>query len=119
MRRYLIDENLSPAYCEQLHYHEPSLTVLRVGDKGAPARSTQDPEILKWCEENKFTLVTNDRKTIPKHFADHLASGHHVLGVFMIKRNVSMGAILEELVQIAEDSHEDKFLDQLIYIPLY
>ncbi len=118
MRRYLIDENLSPAYRTQLLYHGSSLTVLGVGDEGAPARSTKDPEILKWCEENKFTLVTNDRKTIPKHLADHLASGHHVLGVFMIKRNVSMGAILEELVRIAENSHEDEFLDQLIFIPL-
>ena len=118
MRRYLIDEDISPAYRTQLLYHKPSLTVLRVGDEGAPARGTQDPDILKWCEENKFTLVTNDRSTIPKHLSDHIASGHHVLGVFMIKRNVPMGAILDELILITAASREDEFLDRFVYIPL-
>ena len=50
MRRYLIDENISPEYRTQLLYHEPSLTVLVIGDEGAPVRSTSDPEILVWCQ---------------------------------------------------------------------
>ena len=36
MRRFLIDENISPEYRTQLLRHEPSLTVLAVGDEGAP-----------------------------------------------------------------------------------
>lgn len=118
MRRYLIDENISPEYRTQLLYHESSLTVLAIGDDGAPAKRTPDPEILKWCEQHNFTLVTNDRKTIPQHLFDHLTAGHHVPGVFMIKRNVRMGAILSELIRIAETSHEDEFLDQIVFIPL-
>ena len=31
MRRFLIDENISPQYRTQLLYHEPSLTVLVIG----------------------------------------------------------------------------------------
>ena len=118
MRRYLIDENLSPAYRDQLHYHEPSLTVLRVGDVGAPARSTQDPEILKWCEQNDFTLVTKDPNTIPKHLSDHLAAGHHVPGIIMINRGVPMRTILDDLILIAGVSDEDEYIDQIVFIPL-
>ena len=118
MRRYLIDENLSPAYRTQLLYHEPSLTVLRVGDEGAPARSTQDPEILKWCEQNNFNLVTKDPNTIPKHFYDHLAAGHHVPGIILINSGVPMGTILDDLILIAGASDEDEYIDQIIYIPL-
>ena len=117
MRRYLIDENLSPAYREQLRYHEPSLTVLRVGDEGAPPRSTQDPEILKWCEQNNFILVTKDPNTIPKHFSDHWKAGHHVPGIIMINSSVPSGAILDDLILIAGASRKDEFLDQIIYIP--
>ena len=117
MRGYLIDENLSPTYCAQLLYHEPSLMVLRVGDEGAPARSTQDPEILKWCEQNNFILVTKDPNTIPKHLSDHLAAGHHVPGIIMINSGVPRGTILEDLILIAGASHEDEFRDQIIYIP--
>ena len=54
MRRFLIDENISPEYRTQLLYHEPSLTVLAVGDEGVPAKSTPDPEILEWCEQHQF-----------------------------------------------------------------
>ncbi len=32
MRRFLIDENISKIYRTQLLYHEPSLTVLMIGD---------------------------------------------------------------------------------------
>ncbi len=118
MRRYLIDENISTKYRTQLLYHEPSLTVLAIGDDGAPARSTPDPEILKWCEQYNFTLVTNDPNTIPRHLSDHLAAGHHVPGVFMINPNVSMGTILRELIRIAGTSEEDQFVDQIVFIPL-
>ena len=117
MRRFLIDENLSPTYRTQLLYWEPSLTVLRVGDEGAPARSTQDPEILKWCEQNNFILVTNDPNTIPKHLSDHLAAGHHVPGIIMVNSSVPTGTILDDLILIAGASHEDEFRDQIIYIP--
>ena len=117
MRRYLIDENLSPAYRTQLLYCEPSLTALRVGDEGAPARSTRDPEILKWCEQNNFILVTKDPNTIPKHLSHHLAAGRHVPGIIMINSSVPTGTILDDLILIAGASHEDEFRDQIIYIP--
>lgn len=117
MRRYLIDENLSPAYRAQLLDHESSLTVLRVGDEGAPPRSTQDPEILKWCEQNNFILVTKDPNTIPKHLSDHLAAGHQVPGIIMINSSVPMGTILDDLILIAGASHEDEFRNRIIYIP--
>ena len=118
MRRYLIDENISPVYCTQLLYHEPSLTVLTIGDEGAPARSTPDPEILEWCEKHDFSLVTNNRKSMPQHLVDHLAAGHHVPGVFTINLNVSIRLIIEQLILIAGASYKDEYIDQIVYVPL-
>ena len=118
MCRYLIDENLSPEYRAQLLNRAPLLKVLAIGDIGAPARSTSDPDILNWCEKNDFILVTRDPNTIPKHLNDHIASGNHVPGVFMIKPNVSMGVIIDQLVLVAGASDKDEYIDQIIYIPL-
>ena len=118
MRRYLIDENLSPAYHTQLLDREPTLTILRVGDVSAPARGTQDPEILKWCERNNFILVTNDPNTIPKHLLDHLSAGHHVPGIIIVNSNVPTGTILDDLILIAGASNEDEYIDQIVFIPL-
>ena len=118
MRRYLIDENLSGIYRTQLLHYEPSLTVLMIGDEGAPARSTPDPEILAWCEQNQFSLITNNRKSMPQHLSDHLAAGHHVPGIFTINLEVPMGKIIDQLLLIAGASHEDEYFDQITYIPL-
>lgn len=118
MRRYLLDEHVPPTYRAQLIYHETSLTVWVVGDEGAPARGTPDPEILRWCERNHFNLITNNRRSMPQHLDDHLAAGHHVPGIFTINLEVSMGLIIEQLILIAGASHEDEFLDEIVYIPL-
>ena len=118
MRRYLLDEHIPPAYCTQLLYHEPLLTVLIVGDEDAPARSTPDPEILHWCERNNFNLITNNRESMLQHLADHLAAGHHVPGILTVNLKASMGLIIEELILIASASHEDEFRDRIVYVPL-
>lgn len=118
MRLYLLDEHIPPVYQTQLLYHEPSLTVLAIGDEGAPARGTSDPELLHWCEQNNFSLITNNRKSMPQHLADHLAEGHHVPGIFTIDLNMPMRVVLEELILIAAASYEDEFLDQIVYVPL-
>ena len=117
MRRFLIDENISPRYRTQLLYHEPSLTVLAVGDEGAPPKSTPDPEILEWCEQHQFSLITNNRESMPQHLSDHLSAGHHVPGIFTINLEAPMGKIIEELLLIVGASDEDEYIDRITYIP--
>ena len=118
MRRFLIDENISPEYRTQLLRYEPSLTVLAVGDEGAPPKSTPDPDILEWCEKHQFSLITNNRESMPQHLSDHLSAGHHVPGIFTINRRVPMGLIIEELLLIAGASDEDEYIDEIKYLPL-
>jgi len=72
--RYLLDENVAPLFRAALLKREPKLVVWKIGDPGAPPTGTPDPAILQWCEENSFILVTNNRKSMPQHFRDHLAS---------------------------------------------
>ena len=55
---------------------------------------------------------------MPQHLDDHLAAGHHVPEIFTINLEVSMGLIIEQLILIAGASHEDEFLDEIVYIPL-
>ena len=118
MRRFLIDENISPEYRTQLLRHDPSLTVLAIGDEGAPARGTLDPDILEWCEKHQFNLITNNRESMPQHLCDHLAAGHHVPGIFTINRKVSIGLIIDQLLLIVGASDADEYIDRITYIPL-
>ncbi|MEH2303240.1 MAG: hypothetical protein V7K88_30795 [Nostoc sp.] len=72
-----------------------------LGILDAPPKATLDAEILIWCQTNGFILVTNNRKSMPGHLANHLASGCHVPGIFTIDTNQSIGQTVEELITIA------------------
>jgi len=83
--KYLLDENLPPLYQQQLLRRNPDLTVWIVGEPGIPSKGTKDPEILLWCELNRFILVTNNRASMPVHLSDHLTQGRHIPGIFVLR----------------------------------
>ncbi|MEC4819863.1 MAG: DUF5615 family PIN-like protein [Scytonema sp. PMC 1069.18] len=118
MIRYLMDENVDPVYQTQLLRREPDLIVWAVGDEGAPTKSTLDPEILFWCEEHGFVLVTNNRTSMPLHLTDHLAQGRHVPGIFIFNPNMGIGETIEELILIASTSDDNEYQDTIRYLPI-
>ena len=115
---YLIDENVNPIYSNQIRQREPDILIKVVGEPETPPKSTLDPEILCWCEDNKFVLVTNNRTSMPVHLTDHSALGRHVPGIFILNPNLSVGENLEELILAALASEEDEYQDRLVYLPL-
>jgi hypothetical protein len=118
MVRYLIDENLPPIYQTQLLRRKSDLTVWMVGEPGTPPKGAQDPEILEWCEQHDFILITNNRRSMPIHLSDHLNNAQHIPGIFALKPKASLGEILDDLVLIAEVDTTDEFCDRIVYIPL-
>ncbi|MEC4986309.1 MAG: DUF5615 family PIN-like protein [Oscillatoria sp. PMC 1068.18] len=67
---YLIDENVNPLYANQIRNREPNILIKVVGEKDTPPKSTLDPKILCWCEENNFIFVTNNRTYMLIYLAD-------------------------------------------------
>ncbi|MBE9011279.1 DUF5615 family PIN-like protein [Pseudanabaenaceae cyanobacterium LEGE 13415] len=118
MLKYLIDENVDPLYAVQLRRLQPELIVCVIGEPATPTRGTLDPEILLWCEEFQFILVTNNRSSMPVHLKDHLSEGHHIPGIFILSRTLTIKQNLDELILIAEASFEDEYQDQIIHLPL-
>lgn len=116
--RYLLDEHIDPLLRRELLRAAPDLEVWIIGDPGAPRRGTLDPDILIWCEANNFCLVTNNRKSMPRHLVDHLATGRHIPGIFVVNLSMSMGHIIDELVLIAGAAADDEFRDLILYLPL-
>lgn len=116
--KYLIDENVAPVYPVQLRRREANLTVRVVGEPGTPPKGTLDPVILLWCEEYGFVMVTNNRRSMPVHLADHIAQCHHVLGIILLNPNLSIGQNLEELIIIALGSFDNEYQDRIVHLPL-
>jgi hypothetical protein len=118
MLKYLIDENVDPLYLVQLRRLQLELTVWMIGEPNIPPKGTLDPEILLWCEEFEFILVTNNRSSMPVHLRDHLNEGHHVPGIFIMSPNLTIKQHLTELIVIAEGSFDGEYQDRIIHLPL-
>ncbi|GAB4176583.1 MAG: hypothetical protein Fur006_07620 [Coleofasciculaceae cyanobacterium] len=113
-----MDENVDPMYQTQILQRESELVAWAVGDEGTPGKSTLDPDILIWCEEHGFVLVTNNRTSMPPHLTNHLAQGRHVPGIFILNPNMSVGETIDELILIALASEDDEYQDYITHLPL-
>ena len=116
--RYLLDEHIDPRLRTQLIRQALDIVVWIIGDPGAPRRGTLDPDILLWCEAHGFTLVTSNRRSMPVHLQAHLAAGRHVPGILVSPSDMTMGAVLEQLLLIWGASESEEYQDLLLYLPL-
>ncbi|QSJ18004.1 DUF5615 family PIN-like protein [Nostoc sp. UHCC 0702] len=115
--KYLLDENVDHSYKIQLIRRNRELVIWVVGEPSAPPRGTLDPEILYWCEEYNFVLVTNNRTSMPVHLAEHIAKNHHIPGIFILNNKLSIGQNIDELIFLAEASFENEYQDQIVHLP--
>jgi hypothetical protein len=116
MLNCLLDEHIPIAYRSTILALVVELDVLRVGDVGAPPLNASDPEILIWCDENASALITNNRKSMPRHLADHVAQGQHIPGIFVVDLDESIGRNAELIAIYLKVSLVNEFQDQIIYL---
>ena len=116
--QYLFDENVEPAYFNQIRRRNPDLVVLAVGELTAPSKGTLDPEILIWCETHNYILVTNNRRSMPVHLTDHLEQSCHVPGIFILNFKLSIGQNIEILLLIYEASFDNEYQDRIYNLPM-
>jgi hypothetical protein len=117
MIRYLLDENVDPIYRTELVKREPTIIVWKVGTAGAPSLHALDPEILDWCNEHEFILITNNRRSMPTHLRDHLARGGRIPGIFILNPTMTAGDTIQELLLIWGASLENEYQDRIAFLP--
>jgi Domain of unknown function (DUF5615) len=115
---FLLDENLPAWWPAAILAAQPQLRLWIIGDGIAPSKQTLDPAILTWCEANDAALLTNNRRSMPGHLADHVAAGGHVPGIFLVDPQVSLPVLATSLAFVAGASLVDQHVDQLTFLPL-
>jgi predicted nuclease of predicted toxin-antitoxin system len=115
--RFLLDENLSPRLQIGLWRRNPAIDVLRVGDLGAPALGTLDPEILLYLASAQRLLVTNNRVSMPDHLQVHHAAGGHHWGITWIRPGAQIGQLVDALELIWTATDAEEWQDSLEWIP--
>ena len=116
--KFLLDENVSSYIQNSFAQFAPDMALFVIGQSGAPPKSTLDPDILVWIEENDCLLVTNNRSSMPGHLMDHLTQGRHIPGILQLPRQMNVRAIVDDLLLIGGASYPGEFQDQIIHLPL-
>ena len=119
--RYLLDENLrGPLWAALVRANARRahpLEITCVGEDVDLPLTMGDPELLLWAEQHGFVMISNDARTMPRHFAAHIDAGHHSPGVFLIALPGAIPRILEALFYYADASDDDIWRDQILFIP--
>lgn len=55
---------------------------------------------------------------MPVHLSDYLEQNRHSPGILVLRPKATMGAILDDLVLVAEVDDLDELRDRIVYIPL-
>ena len=114
--RLLPDEHIPRALSVQLKRALPDLDRGQVGQSGYPPQGAPDSDLLIWCETRGFLLVTNNRKSMPRHLKDHLSAGHHIPGILTVDLRSGIGALLADLIDVVLLSFEDEYADSIRYL---
>jgi hypothetical protein len=112
----LLDENVPTALGRGLRRRVADCDLARVQDRGLSGQG--DDAVLASAAADGRVLVSNDRRTIPGAVAGRLQSGAPVAGVVLIRRDAPRGAVLDDLVLLAQAADPEDLADRIVYLPL-
>ncbi len=115
--RFVLDEHVPVALQSAVWRLEPAIDVVCVGRDGAPVKGTPDAELLAWAEGESRALLTDDRTTMPLHVADHVARGRNTWGVFLLRRQFSLGEFAATMLLCWTASEAEEWKNYLGYLP--
>ena len=95
MLKVLIDQDFDHDILRGIVRRIPLLDFVTAFELGLS--ETLDPELLKQASLQKRILLTQDRKTMPRHVADLINSGEKISGVIIVPRQMSIGQAIDEL----------------------
>jgi predicted nuclease of predicted toxin-antitoxin system len=80
-------------------------------------RDLSDLEVLALAAGEDRILVTHDRRTMPRHFAD-LVSKRKSPGVMIVAQRVSINVAIEELLLVWAASDAEEWVNLIVDLPL-
>lgn len=77
----------------------------------------KDPDVLRVSASAGRILVSQDRSTMPGHFANYVNATSSP-GVIILREAIPIATAIEELVLIWAASEAEEWINRLVWIPL-
>jgi predicted nuclease of predicted toxin-antitoxin system len=113
--RFQADADLDGRILRGLRRSVPEIDIWTAADSGLSG--LEDPEVLRLATESGRILVSQDRRTMPGHFARYTVRRKSP-GVILLREAVSISTAIEELVLIWAASEAEEWVNRLVWIPL-
>jgi Domain of unknown function (DUF5615) len=113
--RLLADENFNGDILRGLRRRVPAIDAPRIQDVGL--RGADDEEVLEWATAEGRLVLTHDVSTLVGFAWKRVASGRRHSGVIAISQQGPVGAVVTDLVLLAECSTDEEWMDRILFIP--
>lgn len=112
--KYLLDEHIHPGIAEGIWQDLPDLEIVeaRVLFPGLA-----DPDLLEWAARQGYILLGSDRNTLIEFYKERLRANLQSEGLFIVRPDISMGAIIDDRVVIASASERSEWENQITFLP--
>ncbi len=82
----------------------------------AGLEGVSDPEVLAFAAREGRVLVSHDRSSMPRHFANFIVN-QTSSGVILVSQDFPKQQAIEELLLIWEASEAEEYVNRLVSIP--
>ena len=113
--RFQADADLDARIVRGAKRRQPLIDFQTAAEAGL--RGLSDPDVLQIAADSGRVLVTQDRRTMPRHFSRFIASRTSP-GVIVVSKDVPIGIAVEELSLIWAASEAGEWRNRLAWIPL-
>jgi len=113
--RFQADADLNEVLVKATLRREPGIDFQTA--QAAGLRGLNDRDVLTLAARTGRLLATHDRKTMPKHFAEFIATETSA-GVLIIPQNLPVTRVVEELILIWAASEAEEWRNRIFSLPL-
>jgi predicted nuclease of predicted toxin-antitoxin system len=113
--RFQADADLDGRILRGLRRAAPEIDIRTAAEAGLAGLG--DPEVLQIAAKSGRILVSQDRPTMPSHFARFKATAP-CPGVVLLREAISIAVAIEEPVLIWSASEAEEWIGRLLWIPL-
>ena len=113
--KFQADADLDARVVRGLKRRLPEIDVRAAVDAGLAG--LHDSKVLQIAAQSGRVLVSQDRRTMPRHFRLFMTECSSP-GVVLLRGGISIAAAVEELALIWSASEAEDWIDRLIWIPL-
>ena len=114
--RFQADADLDGRILRGLRRVAPEIDIQPAA--GAGLEGLADLEVLRISADSGRILVSQDRRTMPRHFSSYVAAGSLSAGVILLREAIPISIAIEELVLIWTASDAEEWINRLAWIPL-